>query len=215
MVSEKRFLLTLIVQLFSTTSATTTLFGMMIDFHSTVCSVVLLSQIFFTVPVKVLIVIISPILKGEVPIIENELKKSSINFCEAKATATHPIPNEAKIGVIATPIVSKKTNTAITQTRICKIVLRISVRFFLAFVSCFANHFSITTFRRYFITLANSSTKAAIKSIAKQISITLLKGSSKDVMNKGITIMVYQEIPEKSSKKPFLKGEVFATLEAT
>lgn len=110
------------------TSATTSLLGITIDFPSTVSRLVLLSQIFLTVPVKFLIVTISPILKGEELIIENELKKSSINFCEAKATATQPTPSEVKRGVNATPIVLKNTNVAIIHTPICKIVLKIAIR---------------------------------------------------------------------------------------
>lgn len=138
-VRENLFLLFLIIPLFSMMFEMRILFGITIDFPSTVWIVVALSQICFTVPVKVFTVMMSPILNGLDPIIENELKKSSRSFCAANATAIPPTPSEARRGVNWTPITSKTIKIVKIQISTCKTVFVISVRFFCVFSSWWLN----------------------------------------------------------------------------
>ena len=191
---ENLFLLTFIVQEFSIISATTLLFGITTLAHSIVCNVVVLNQIFFTVPEYQETEIQSPILKGVDHIIENEEKKSSNNFWAAKATAIHQIPNEVRNGVIATQILSNTINVAKIQTIICIIVFKISPKFFFVFASCHLNHFSIIKFNRYFINAEISIQTAIINNTAKTIRTVLSNGNHKEAKNKGNTIQEYQEI---------------------
>ena len=184
----------------------------MMDLSSTVRSVVLLSPIFLTVPVVSLIVIISPILKGLDPIIENELKKSSINFWEAKATAIPHTPRDARSGVIATPTVSKKINAANIQIRIWRSVLRISVRFFLVFVSWWAKPFSITTFGKNFRIPLSSITNATTKKPEKTTWIHFTNGRKRFPQKSATETPEYHDSPDKITKKSFLREAHFPNL---
>ncbi|MBR6907188.1 hypothetical protein IKN40_01425 [bacterium] len=125
---------------------------------------------------------------------ENEEKKSSNNFCAAKATAIHQIPNEVKKGVIATPILSNTTNVANIQTIICIIVFNISVIFFLVFASCHLNHFSIIRNNKYFNNAETSIQTAIINNTAKTIRTELVNGNHKEAINNGKIMQEYQEI---------------------
>ena len=135
-----------------------------------------------------LIVIISPILKGVVPIIEKEAKKSSKSFCAAKATAIPQTPREANSGVIATPIVSKKIKSTIIQTTTWRIVLKISVRFFLVFASWDLEDLSRMRVRINFPKALISITRAIAKSAEKTICTRFTKGKAKEAKKSGIAI---------------------------
>lgn len=178
----------------------------MMDFPSTVWRVVVLSQIFFTVPVVPWRVMISPILKGLDPIIEKELKKSSISLWEAKATAIPPTPSEAKSGVKATPILSKKIKAAKIQSKTWKIVLRISVRFFFVLVSWWGKPFSITTFSTNLSKAPTSRTKARTKRAEKKIRKALVKGKAKEAKKAEKAPRENQEIQDIIWRKSRLKG---------
>ena len=175
-------------------SATTLLFGITTLAHSIVCNVVVLNQIFFTVPEYQETEIQSPILNGVDHIIENEEKKSSNNFWAAKATAIHQIPNEVRNGVIATQILSNTINVAKIQTIICIIVFKISPKFFFVFASCHLNHFSITKFNKYFNNAEISIPTAIINSTAKTIRTVPENGNHKEAINNGNIIQENQEI---------------------